>query len=55
MNSPKFVNIEKCEIDVVECVCGYHIGIDSTFIDQVEHFKTICPACDFIIDTEKIY
>jgi len=39
------------ELEVVECDCGYHMGIDSTYLDQVGDFKTKCPSCKAIIDT----
>ena len=32
-------------IEVYECECGYHIGIDSTFLEQVGDIKTKCPSC----------
>jgi hypothetical protein len=51
----KIVNIEKCEIDIIECDCGYHLGVDLTYLDQVGDFKTKCPSCNTVIDTKKIY
>ena len=47
----KKVNTKKCEIEIIECDCGYHLGVDSTFVEQVGHFKTKCPACGNKIDT----
>ncbi len=47
--------IEKIPQDVALCVivcdCGYHIGMDATFLEQVEDFYTLCPACKLVIDT----
>ena len=48
----KRVPLSKCEIEVLECDCGYHMGLDSSFLEQVGHFKTICPSCEKEIDTE---
>jgi len=28
------------------------MGLDSSFLEQVGHFKTICPSCEKEIDTE---
>jgi len=47
----KRVPLEKCEIEVIECDCGYHLGVDATFLEQVEDFETICPSCKRIINT----
>jgi len=44
----------KVELEIIECDCGYHMGIDATFLDQVEDFITTCPACKAIIDTSKV-
>lgn len=47
----KVVPISKCEIEIIECDCGYHMGIDTTYLDQVEHFIAKCPSCDRDINT----
>ena len=47
----KIVPISKCQIDIIECDCGYHMGIDVTFTDQVNDFKTKCPSCKVTINT----
>ncbi|MGX1811467.1 hypothetical protein ACWIGI_37570 [Nocardia sp. NPDC055321] len=39
------------ELEVAECGCGFHIGLDATFVDQVADFVIICPACHSVIDT----
>jgi len=48
----KRVPLSKCEIEVIECDCGYHMGVDTTFIEQVEHFEIKCPSCACMINTE---
>ena len=33
-------------LEVYECDCGFHIGIDFTFLDQVEQDVVLtCPSC----------
>jgi hypothetical protein len=41
-------------LEVIECNCGYHMGIDATYLDQVGDFVTLCPSCNRTIDTSKI-
>jgi hypothetical protein len=37
------------ELEVIECDCGYHMGVDATFVDQVDDaffdVVTYCPNC----------
>jgi hypothetical protein len=42
------------QLEVVECICGYHMGIDATYLDQVGDFVTRCPSCDREIDTSLV-
>jgi len=42
---------DKVQLEVVECDCGYHMGIDATYLVQVGDFKTDCPSCGKTIDT----
>ena len=48
------IETEQYTLEVIQCDCGYHMGIDATFIEQVSDFVAICPACSAIIDTEEI-
>ena len=41
------IETDKCQLSVVQCECGYHLGIDATFIDQVDGVITSCPSCGF--------
>jgi hypothetical protein len=34
-----------CELETVECTCGYHMGVDATYLDQVGTAKIPCPSC----------
>lgn len=48
------VENEQVQLEVIECDCGYHMGIDFTFLDQVGDFVTKCPSCGKEIKTENI-
>lgn len=48
------IETDRVQLEVIECYCGYHMGIDATFIDQVGDFTTECPACGEKIDTSVI-
>ena len=37
-------------LDVWECECGFHIGIDSTYLEQVAGVAIPCPSCTRIIE-----
>lgn len=50
----KTINPSSCELITIECECGYHMGIDYSYVEQVSDFKTFCPSCDRIIDTATI-
>lgn len=36
---------DTAEIDVYECECGYHFGVDVTYLDQVGPATVHCPSC----------
>lgn len=50
----KSVSLDKCEIDVVECACGYHMGFDSSYLLQVDEIRAECPSCGRMIDSRFI-
>lgn len=50
----KIIPPSQCELLLIECECGYHMGIDFSYVDQVSDFKTPCPSCDLVIDTATI-
>ena len=50
----KSIETEQYTLEVIQCDCGYHMGIDATFIKQVNDFVTVCPSCSAVIDTEEI-
>lgn len=49
------VETEEVSMEVGECDCGYHFGVDATYLDQVEDFKFPCPSCGRIIDTADLF
>ena len=36
---------ERFVLEVYECNCGFHIGLDATYMDQVCGLTLICPCC----------
>lgn len=48
------VENEQVQLEVIECDCGFHYGLDATYLDQVGDFKVICPSCKTIINTADI-
>ncbi len=40
-----YMQNERVIIEVIECSCGYHMGIDSTYLEQVDGITTWCPSC----------
>ena len=36
---------DRAEIVVYECTCGYHFGVDETYLDQVGSVEHHCPSC----------
>lgn len=39
------VETEKVTLEVYECVCGFHLGLDATYLEQAGDVSIICPAC----------
>lgn len=37
---------EKCTLEVYQCDCGCHIGVDHTLLDQLGDRFIECPACE---------
>lgn len=50
----RIINIDKTELDPYECKkCGFHIGLDATYIDQVDEIEIDCPSCKATITTKE--
>ena len=48
------VETEKIQLEVIECDCGFHIGLDATYLIQVGDFIIECPACGMQIYTKEV-
>ena len=48
------ISTDIVELEVYECDCGFHIGLDGTFIEQIHGIQIACPSCGRIIDTDQI-
>jgi len=49
------VETERYSLEVIECnYCGFHIGIDASYLDQVGDIKILCPCCQEKISTKDI-
>lgn len=40
------VQTERFTLEVYECTCGFHLGVDSTYLEQVGDVSIICPSCN---------
>lgn len=38
-------------LEVIECDCGFHIGLDASYLDQIGDITIDCPSCGEEIDT----
>jgi hypothetical protein len=54
MKMLKPVETDQYSLEVIECNCGYHMGLDSTFLEQVGEIITICPSCGIQIETARV-
>jgi hypothetical protein len=43
------IETEEYSLEVVECECGFHIGLDATYLDQVDKIDINCPNCGEMI------
>jgi len=51
------VENEQVCLEVVECDCGFHLGIDATWLEQSPNstgFEMPCPACNSIIPVDEL-
>ncbi len=39
------INIDGVKLEVYKCSCGYHMGVDTIYLDQVGSTNVECPAC----------
>lgn len=45
------VENDQVQLEVYECDCGFHIGLDATYTDQVGEISIRCPHCLRLITT----
>lgn len=55
MKRLRSVENDQVQLEIGVCDCGYHFGIDATFLDQVTDFIFECPACGRKIDTGELF
>jgi len=55
MKRLKSVENGEVSLEIGECDCGYHFGVDSTFLDQQGDFRFACPSCGTLIDTAQAF
>lgn len=44
---------EKAQLDIFECKCGFHLGLDATYLDQIGNIALLCPSCSEWLDTAR--
>lgn len=49
------VENDQVSLEVMECVCGFHMGLDATYMDQVADFTFRCPSCDRRWNTADVF
>lgn len=52
MKRLKDVETDRYVLEVYECDCGFHIGLDASYLDQVGDIIIPCPGCGKDLDTE---
>jgi len=50
----KSVETVEYSLCVFQCSCGFHIGLDASYLDAVDDIQVPCPNCKVVIDTAKI-
>lgn len=48
------VSGKACELEVVECDCGFHLGVDASYLEQVGNTLVTCPSCGLERDTKGV-
>jgi len=43
------IETEEYSLEVVECECGFHMGLDATYLSQVGDISIKCPSCGEMI------
>jgi hypothetical protein len=45
---------DRFRLEVIRCACGYHMGVDASYIDDVLKVDIPCPACGWTIDMGEV-
>jgi hypothetical protein len=45
MKKLKSIETDQYSLEVYECDCGFHIGLDFSYIDQMGDVCVLCPNC----------
>jgi len=54
-NHVQDIETDKASFEVYECTCGYHMGFDASYLDQVDgNISAECPSCHNTIHTRTI-
>lgn len=49
------IETDTVQLEVGECDCGYHFGVDATFLDGMGDFYFECPSCGLAISTLDLF
>jgi predicted RNA-binding Zn-ribbon protein involved in translation (DUF1610 family) len=53
MERLKDIETDEVQLEVYKCRCGFHIGLDFTYLDQVGNVSFVCPSCGIRFDTKE--
>ncbi len=42
------------QLTVVECQCGFHQGMDFTYLEQVKDLTWPCPSCGVLLRLDSV-
>jgi len=45
---------EQYSLCVFECDCGFHLGLDASYLDQIGDLQVKCPSCGELFDTSEV-
>ncbi len=40
---------DKTELEIIECGCGFHLGLDASYLLQVDGIDIECPSCGQVL------
>jgi len=48
------IDDEKYSMSIFQCECGFHLGLDFTYLDQCGDIQIKCPSCGEVFDTDYV-